>query len=479
MPDYRVIPSIEHLRQRPAVRALVQTYGHRAVVDALRAASDALRRRMAAAPEANGGLESPEAAAATIERDLAGHLDRMFETSLRSAINATGVIVHTNLGRAPLASAALAAVAEAGRRYVTLEYDLARGERGHRDEHAEPLLCRLTGAEAAVVVNNCAAATMLMLAALGRGREVIVSRGELVEIGGGFRVPEVMAQSGAILMEVGTTNRTRAADYAAAISDRTAMILRVHRSNFTIEGFTEQPSLEELVTVGRERGVVVAEDLGSGNVVGGLAAAVDLGGLQAHEVPGLEALLRDEPTVQASIAASVGVVCFSGDKLLGGPQAGILVGRRDLVQTIRQHPLMRALRVDKLTYAALSGTLVEYVAGRARETVPVIRMLTRTPAEVAARAGVVADGLRPCGRYEADIIDGQSTIGGGTTPGLTLGTRLLALRHRTLSPDALDAALRHVATPIIARIEADRVVLDLRTVFEDEDAALLAGLLAV
>ena len=476
MADFRVIPSIEQLRQRAAVTHLVDRFGHTSVVAALRDETAALRRRMAAGTDAPA---SAEAAAATIEAGLDARLDRIFRTTLRPVINATGVIIHTNLGRAPLPEAALEQVAAAGGRYVTLEYDLDRGERGHRDHHAESLLCRLTGADAAVVVNNCAAATLLMLAALAHGREVVVSRGELVEIGGGFRVPDVMAQSGAILREVGTTNRTRASDYAAAISDRTALILRVHRSNFTIEGFTEQPSLAELVEAGRARGIDVVEDLGSGNVLGGLATTTELGGLRIDDVPGLEALIRSEPTLQGSIAAGIGVVCVSGDKLLGGPQAGIIVGRRELVQTIRRHPLMRALRVDKMTYAALAGTLAEYASGRAHETVPVVRMLTRTPAEIEARARRVADRLAASDAYQAGIIDGQSTVGGGTTPGLTLPTRLLALTHRSLSPDSLESALRRLDPPVIARVDNDRVVLDLRTVFEDEDDALVGGLLTI
>jgi L-seryl-tRNA(Ser) seleniumtransferase len=253
----------------------------------------------------------------------------------------------------------------------------------------------------------------------------------------------------------------------------------VHRSNFTIEGFTEQPSLEELVAVGRERQITVAEDLGSGNILGGLAAATDLGGLRLDDVPGLEALVRGEPTVQASISAGIGVLCFSGDKLLGGPQAGIIVGRRDLVQLIRRHPLMRALRVDKLTYAALGATLTEYAAGRAREGVPVVVMLTRTPEEIEARARRVADALRASGNYDTEIVDGRSTVGGGTTPGLTLPTRLLAITHRLRSPDSLESALRQLDPPIIGRIDQERVVLDLRTVFEDEDETLTAGLLSI
>jgi L-seryl-tRNA(Ser) seleniumtransferase len=480
-PDLRVLPSIEVLRQRPRVAALQEQYGHAAVVEALRAGTADLRQRLSAGAVADGGARADvpataDEAAAMIESGLEARLRSMFQPSLRPVVNATGVIVHTNLGRAPLCPAALDQVVAVGRRYSTLEYDLAEGARGHRDEHAAQLLCRLTGADAAVVVNNNAAATMLILAALAARREVVVSRGELVEIGGGFRVPDVMEQSGAILREVGTTNRTRASDYESAVTGRTALILRVHRSNFTIEGFTEQPSLEELVEVGRRLGVPVAEDLGSGNLAGGLAQSADLAGLRAAALPWLEPFLRSEPTVQASLAAGADVVCVSGDKLLGGPQAGIILGRKEPLALIRRHPLMRAFRVDKMTYAALTGTLAEYAAGRALDTVPVLRMLTRSPASIEARAGAVAAALTSSGVYDCEILDGRSTIGGGTTPGLTLPTKLLALAHHRLSASALEAALRRLDPPIIGRIERDRLVLDLRTVFEDEDAAVAHGL---
>jgi L-seryl-tRNA(Ser) seleniumtransferase len=481
LPDFRIVPSIEQLRLRPRVAALLEQYGHAAVVEALRSATAALRRSLAAAapPGSDAGQPLPstaEEAAEIIESGLGAQLRATFQSSLRPVINATGVIVHTNLGRAPLSSAALDQVATIGRRYSTLEYDLAEGTRGRREEHAAQLLCRLTGAEAAAVVNNNAAATMLILAALAAHREVIVSRGELVEIGGGFRVPEVMEQSRAILREVGTTNRTRASDYEAAVTDRTALLLRVHRSNFTIEGFTEQPALQELVDVGRRCRVPVVEDLGSGNMAGSLAESADLAGLRAAGLPWLEPFLRDEPTVQASLSAGVDVVCVSGDKLLGGPQAGIILGRKEPLALIRRHPLMRAFRADKLTYAALTGTLAEYAAGRAHETVPVLRMLTRTPDSIEARARAVAAALGPSGTYECDIVDGRSTIGGGTTPGLTLPTRLLALARRGYSAAALERALRQLDPPVIARIERDRLVLDLRTVFDDEDEPLIQGL---
>ena len=484
MNDYRVIPSVEQLRQRPRVVALQERYGHAAVVEALRAGTADLRQLLSRGPSAGveADAELPataDEAAAMIESGLEPRLEAAFRSSLRPVINATGVIVHTNLGRAPLSQAALDEVLAVCRRYSTLEYDLAEGGRGQRDAHAAQLLCRLTGAEAAVVVNNNAAATMLILAALGAHREVIVSRGELVEIGGGFRVPDVMAQSHAILREVGTTNRTRASDYEAAVTERTALILRVHRSNFTIEGFTEQPSLQELVEVGRRARVPVVEDLGSGNLAGGLADAAGLTGLRAAGLPWLEPFLRDEPTVQASLSAGVDVVCVSGDKLLGGPQAGIILGRSEPLALVRRHPLMRAFRADKMTYAALTGTLAEYAAGRARETVPVLRMMTQTPESIESRARAVAAALESSGLYDCEIADGRSTIGGGTTPGLTLPTRLLTLSRRDYSAASLEAALRRLDPPIIARIERDRLVLDLRTVFEDEDEILVHALRAL
>ena len=344
--------------------------------------------------------------------------------------------------------------------YTNLEYDIAAGARGRRDAHAERLLCRLTGAEAAVVVNNNAAATLLVLTALAAGREVIVSRGELVEIGGGFRVPDVMAQSGALLREVGTTNRTRAADYAAAISDRTALILRVHPSNFRIEGFTERPGLDELVALGRRFDVPVVEDIGSGY----------LGGTGAVRPPAL----RDEPAVADSIAAGADVVMFSGDKLLGGPQSGIVAGRQQLVSQVRTHPLMRALRVDKLTYAALEATLAEFDAGRAAATVPVSRMLALTVDEIDTRARDLAARLDSLG-LQSVVMDGESTVGGGSAPGSTLPTRLVAVTDRNSSAATLELRLRSYTIPIVARIENDRVLLDLRTVDPDDDATIAAA----
>jgi L-seryl-tRNA(Ser) seleniumtransferase len=454
MTDFRVIPSIEQLHQRDRVRALESRYGREAVVAGLREEADALRARLTSGAP---GIATADEAAAGIERGLEARLAARQRPSLARAVNATGVIVHTNLGRAPLAGAAARRVAELAAGYTNLEYDLEAGGRGRRDAHAERLLCLLTGAEAAVVVNNNAAATMLTLAALAAGREVVISRGELVEIGGGFRVPDVMAQSGAILREVGTTNRTRAADYAAAVSGRTGLILRVHPSNFRVEGFTERPTLDEVVAVGRQVGVPVFEDLGSGWLGG---PAGEPGGP-----------LADEPVVGASVRAGVHVASFSGDKLLGGPQAGLIVGREDALRRIRAHPLMRAFRVDKMTYAALEATLQEHLAGRADATVPVARMIAATADAIGARAEALAGRLRAAG-FTAEIVDGASTIGGGSAPGSALPTRLVSLGLPGGTPAALEARLRRLDPPVIARIERDRLLLDLRTVLPEEDDEL-------
>jgi L-seryl-tRNA(Ser) seleniumtransferase len=434
------------------VKLLEARFGASATLDALRAGADAARRAIEE-------IHDEDQAALRIETLAAERLADQFRPSLRRVINATGIIVHTNLGRAPLAARAIERLADVARGYSTLEYDIDKGERGRRDAHAERTICQLTGAEAAVVVNNNAAAALLVLAALASGREVVVSRGELVEIGGGFRVPDVMAQSGVCLREVGTTNKTRASDYAAATNDRTALILRVHPSNFRIEGFTERPALGELVALGRRLGIPVVEDIGGGH----------MGCEKDHPLDGRE------PTVQASVAAGVDVCCFSGDKLLGGPQAGLIVGKLTLVSRIRRHPLMRALRVDKLTYAALEATLAEYVAGRASETVPVQRMLKLSAEAIRTRAQALAERL-PQEAWRVEIVTGVSAVGGGGAPGVELPTWLLALNHHRLTPDALAAALRQQTPPVVARIERDRLLLDLRTVDEEEDP-LLARLL--
>ena len=434
------------------MRTLEATFGADATVAALRAGAERLRSAITAG-------QSPadlDAAATIIERGAHTALAASARGSLRPVINATGVIIHTNLGRAPISPAALERVAAIASGYSNLEYDLAEGTRGSRTVHAESLITSLTGAEAAVVVNNNAAATLLILTGIAAGREVLISRGELVEIGGGFRVPDVLRQSGATLREVGTTNRTRVSDYTAVASAATALFLRVHPSNFRIEGFTERPALADLVRAGRAVGVPVVEDIGSGCLVDGLAG---------------------EPSVQASIAAGVDLVCFSGDKLLGGPQCGIIAGRRELVDRLRTHPLMRALRADKITFAILEATLSEYVAGRASRTVPVQRMLGATAEEIEERATSLRERLTTQG-WQIALISGASAVGGGSAPGLDLPTVLVSITREGQSAAATEAWLRTRNPPVIARIENDRVVMDLRTVLSEQDellATLLSG----
>jgi L-seryl-tRNA(Ser) seleniumtransferase len=458
MTDRRTIPSIDELRKGTNVRALEARFGARATVDALRAAASRIRR------ESDVSAGEHVSLAARIEAEAAADLARAFRGALEPVINATGVVIHTNLGRAPLADAAVAHVARVAGAYSALEYDVASGGRGRRGGHAESLLCRVTGAEAAAVVNNNAAATILILAALARGREVVVSRGELVEIGGGFRVPDIMRESGALLREVGTTNKTRASDYAAAIGGRTALILRVHPSNFRIEGFAERPALTEVVAVGRELGVPVVEDLGSGLLA--TPSPEDIGPAAYHA-------LRDEPSAAASLDAGVDACCFSGDKLLGGPQAGVIVGRSAIVDRVRVHPLMRAFRADKLTYAALESTLVEHAAGRGRDNIPVLRMISASAESLRDRARRLGDALRQIAGWRVDIVEGASTIGGGSAPGARMPTWIVVAAKDGLTADTLDQRLRELATPVIATIQDDRVRLDLRTVHPEQDVTLL------
>lgn len=374
-------------------------------------------------------------------------------TRLRRVVNATGVLLHTNLGRATLAPTAAAAVAAVAAGHANLEVEEATGGRGSRLAVVGQLLCTLTGAEDAVVVNNNAAATILALAATTAGCEVVLSRGQLVEIGGHFRLPEVIVQSGARLVEVGTTNRTRIADYERALTDTTGMLLRCHPSNFKVVGFTEEARLEELVALGRKHGVPVGDDIGSG-------ALVDLAPYG----------LTDEPQVQTSLRAGADLVWFSGDKLLGGPQAGILVGRKDLIALCKQHPLMRALRPDKLTLAALEATLRLYATHRHWDEIPVLRRIRRDEAEIERRCRIVAAKLRKRG-YSATTEETFAQVGGGSLPGHTLRSHAVAIRQRDLP--ALARTLRHAAVPVYGRIENERLLLDLRTVDRDEETALL------
>jgi len=384
--------------------------------------------------------------------------DSVFQPSLRSVINATGVIIHTNLGRAPLSTETLAAMESISHGYSNLEFDLVQGERGSRYTHLETLLSQLTGAEAAIAVNNNASALLLTLSALAQGREVIVSRGQAVEIGGGFRIPDVMRQSGARLVEVGTTNRTYRRDYEEAITSETAAILRVHTSNFRIVGFTETPSIEELALLAHEKTLLLLDDLGSG-------CLLDTGQFS----------LAEERTVQASLAAGADLATFSGDKLLGGPQAGIIVGRAELISDLRRHPLARALRMDKASIAGLAATLSHYLRGEAVEKIPVWRMVALPLPAIARRARRWAKAITAAGA-PARVADGRSMVGGGSLPEESLPTKLVAIGGSDIDVVALAQRLQSGEPPVIARIEKGALLLDPRTVHPEEDRALVAAI---
>ncbi len=454
----RTIPSVDELLGRPLLGALSQRAGRALVLDATREVLAAVRAELGEGRSAGPRVNDAQ----TIERRIAQRVEEWLAPSLRPVINATGVVLHTNLGRAPVSRQALDHLREAAAGYSNLEYDLSAGARGKRDAHTAGLLARLLGAESAIVVNNNAAAIFLVLRALATGGEVIVSRGELIEIGDGFRIPDILAASGARLREVGTTNRTRLADYEAAIGPETRLLLRVHPSNFRIVGFTERPSLEELVALGRRRGLPLCEDLGSG-------CLVDL------KPQGI-----DEPVAGASFDAGVSIATFSGDKLLGGPQAGIIAGRKDLVGRVRRDPLFRALRVDKLTIAALEATLQSYLC-EAFDEVPVLRMIREPAGAIRRRAEAFVARLGEAAGAQLEIVSGHSVVGGGSTPGKSLPTWLVSARSERHSAAALEEKLRRpgaATTPVVARIENDRLVLDLRTVFPDQEEALAAALAA-
>ncbi len=486
--EVRKIPKADLLLGAADRAGLVARLGHAPVMEAVRAVLDQVRARVLAG--------EPCPAPAAIEAELLEKLASGARGSLRRVVNATGVVIHTNLGRAPLSDDALAAIREVGEGYSNLEYDLEAGERGDRYGHAAAALCRLTGAEAAVVVNNNASSVLVGLAALcfdgrpsslsaedeargpsslsppggptslspdggegwgeGAAPEVLISRGQLIEIGGGFRIPDVLRRSGAALVEVGTTNRTYLRDFEAAATERTRMLLSVHRSNFRLSGFVHDAELSELVELGRRLGAWVMDDLGSGTLL-----------------PTEQFGLGKEPTVQERVATGADLVCFSGDKLLGGPQAGILVGRREAVERVKRHPLMRALRVDKLTLAALSATLAHYERGEAVEKVPVWRAIAQTQAalEARARGWLLALGDLAPG---AAVKESVSAVGGGSLPEVTLPTSVLAIPSK--GPDALAARLRRGDPPVIARIEEGALVLDPRAVEPAEDEALVRAL---
>lgn len=458
---YRMLPGIDELLRHPALVTEVARHGQAIVVVAARSVLDQLRAAIT-----TGTLDerSMPAVLDGIPPAISREIAKRLAVSLRPVINASGVILHTNLGRAPLSAAALDHVREVSSTYSNLEFNLDTGERSKRDVHADRLFARLLSAGrevASVVVNNNAAAVMLALNSLAEGGEVIVSRGELVEIGGSFRIPDVMSKSQAILREVGTTNRTRISDYKKAINDRTRLLLRVHRSNFQIVGFTEQPSLEDLVKLGRERGIPVMEDLGSG-------AFFDLGRV------GVEG----EPTVSRSLRAGVDIVTYSGDKLLGGPQAGIISGDPALVARIRSNPMFRALRVDKMIYAALEATLLAYV----REdygSIPALQFLRVSPEELRARAIALKQQLESAGGISVDAVPCATAIGGGAAPGATVPSFALSVEVAGKSADGLASELRRGDPPIVGRIEEDRLLLDLRTVWPGQDRQVAEAILGL
>jgi L-seryl-tRNA(Ser) seleniumtransferase len=454
---YRKLPSVDDLVSSQQLAGFISQEGQAPVTDSARTVLARIREEITAGRLDADGIDiALSGIASAVERELLQSLSH----SLRTVINATGVILHTNLGRAPLPATALEHIRDLAGNYSNLEFEIDKGTRGRRDLHVDRLFRKLLSEELAganptrdvstIVVNNNAAAVLLALNTLAEGGEVIVSRGELVEVGGSFRIPDVMTKSNAILREVGTTNRTRLADYESAINDKTRLLLRVHRSNFQITGFTEQPRVEELAVLARKHNIPLLEDLGSG-------ALFDLRSVGVN----------DEPGVLESLRIGMDVVTYSGDKLLGGPQAGILSGRSDLITRMRANSLFRALRVDKLTYAALEATLLAYVK-HDHDAIPVLRMMRLSKEEIVKRAKVIAEKIRRP-ELSVSVIDGESVIGGGAAPSAVLPTTLLAITSKTLSADELAARLRASNPPIIGRVEDARVLLDLRTVFPEQD----------
>jgi L-seryl-tRNA(Ser) seleniumtransferase len=452
----RALPSVDDLLHHPAVTTLIEKAGRGIVTQTTRKILEGLRTELKSAASSPTGVDA-------IAARIAADVNAALAPSLRRVINATGVILHTNLGRAPLSLDAITEIAETAARYSNVEYDIEQGVRGNRDEHTGRLLAELTGAEAAIVVNNNAAAVFLILNTLAKGHEVLVSRGELIEIGDGFRIPEIMSESGAVLREVGTTNRTHIRDYERAVSERTRLLLRVHPSNFRITGFTGRPTLGDLIALGRRSQLPVYEDLGSGCLTDLAASGIS------------------EPVVRASCEPGASVVSFSADKLLGGPQAGIIAGQKEIIERIRRNPLFRALRIDKLTIAALGATLKTYQRG-AFDEIPALRMIRMSADEIARRAVEFADGLRSSLGEGAtvEVREGFSVIGGGSTPDQQLPTHLIYITSRRRSPARIEQHLRKPGkgVPVIARIEDDHLVLDLRTVFLDEEFSLASALAA-
>ena len=455
---YRLIPSVDALLNHPDGNKLIEAYGRPLALEAVRAELEAVRAEIQAAGAAPAVEEKDLIPEALLGRVRAG-LGRRLAPSLGRAVNATGIVIHTGLGRAVLAPEARAALESVSRGYCRLAVDSETGQRGHRDVHYASLLRELTGAEAGFAVNNNAAATVLLLNTLAKGKEVILSRGQLVEIGGSFRMPDVMETSGAILREVGTTNKTHLSDYEAAISERTGVLLRVHHSNYRIMGFAEEPGIEELVELGRKHGLPVVDDIGSG-------ALVDL------KDYGLET----EPLVQRSVGAGADAVCFSGDKLIGGPQSGIIVGKADVVGRIKKNPLARAFRIGKLTAAALEATLKLFLdPDRLRERHPVYRMLGLDAKEIERRAQAAAEALAPAlaGRARLSVVEDRSQVGSGSVPVETLPTFVLKIEPAAVPAEALSLRLRRGLPPVFGRVHKEALLLDYRTIFPEEDGIVL------
>ena len=442
---YRSIPKVDIILEYEAIQASIEKYGREIVVDAIRVEMDELRKFI-------GTCDSEEAAKEAIANVVASIVKRaenMLQPNMRRVINATGTILHTNLGRAPISKEHMEHIAEIATGYSNLEYNLEAGKRGERYSHFEELLCKITGAEAAMAVNNNAAAVMLILSSLGKGGEVIVSRGELVEIGGKFRIPDVMEQSGATLVEVGTTNKTHFSDYEDAINENTAALLKVHTSNYRIVGFTESVAINELVPLAQERGIPVIEDLGSG-------VLIDLSKYG----------ITYEPTVQDSIRAGADVVCFSGDKLLGGPQAGIIIGKKKYIDKMKKNQLTRALRIDKFTAATLEVVLQEYLSEeRAIEKLPVLQMITKSVEKVEKEAKEllnVLEGLEL--PVELAVEDCESQIGGGSLPLERISSKAVTIKPTKISTAELEERMRFLPIPIIPRTLNDKILLDVRTI---------------
>lgn len=448
----RQLPAVERILQSPAVARLVEQHGRRIVLQLTQELLEDVRSRC----RSGEVVEAP--ALDALVSALQTRIEAQMRPSLTPVINATGVVLHTNIGRAPLSQAMIDFVGRTSRNYTNLEYDLAEGKRGHRDRHLARLLQRLLGCQDATVVNNNAAALFLILNTLAASREVLVSRGELIEIGGSFRIPDIMKSSGALLREVGTTNKTRLSDYERNIGAQTALILRVHPSNYRVIGFTERPELEQLVELGKKHSIPVVEDLGSGCI----DEVANFGSAQ-------------EPTVRDSLAGGVTLACFSGDKMLGGPQAGVIVGQADAVARLRSNPLMRVLRLDKITSSLLEFVFLSYLRGTARQELPVLQMLGASRDEIHKRSAAFSQRLREAIPLALDVElkDGYSVTGGGSAPQVQLPTVLVTVLSQRRSTSRLEAALRGSQPPVLARIEENRLCLDLRTVLPEQESQLI------